>query len=79
MDAMIWQNRVRLIGLKRKRGSARRSQGADVEEGKNGKTSTEGKQATRAFKPEQLDGRIISPGERRKCEMMTPTLVYVLN
>lgn len=40
-----------------------RSEGANVDEGKK---ITEGKLATRAFISEQLDGRIISPGERKK-------------
>lgn len=50
--------------------------GANIEEGKK---STESKQATRAFKPEQLDSRIISLGERKKHQQMTPSLVYILN
>lgn len=69
MAVMVCQNVRRLLGLKRKRDSACRSEGVSVEEDKK---TIEGKQATRAFKPEQLDGRIISSGERKRHQQMTP-------
>lgn len=57
---MVGQNGKKLLWLKR---FSERSEGANVEEGKK---ITKGKLATRAFISEQLDGRIISPGERKK-------------